>query len=109
MNRIAHFEIHADNPKRAIEFYKKVFGWQIGQWKSDGNEYWLIMTACKDSKEPGINGGLLRRQKTALGAGFGANSFVCTIHVEEFDKISKKIETAGGKAATSKFDIAGMV
>ena len=29
MPRVIHFEIPADNPNRAVEFYKKVFGWKI--------------------------------------------------------------------------------
>jgi len=28
MNRVVHFELPADNPERAVEFYKKAFGWQ---------------------------------------------------------------------------------
>ena len=29
MSRVVHFEIPADDPERAVEFYKKVFGWKI--------------------------------------------------------------------------------
>jgi len=28
-NRIAHFEIHADDPERAAKFYSEVFGWEV--------------------------------------------------------------------------------
>jgi predicted enzyme related to lactoylglutathione lyase len=37
MNRIVHFEIGADDIKRAVEFYREMFGWRIenreGAWK----------------------------------------------------------------------------
>ena len=33
MDRVVHFEIQADNPERAIEFYKKVFGWNFQKWE----------------------------------------------------------------------------
>jgi hypothetical protein len=29
MGRVAHFEIHADDPQRAVKFYSDVFGWTI--------------------------------------------------------------------------------
>jgi len=29
MGRVIHFEINANTPKRAVEFYKKVFEWKI--------------------------------------------------------------------------------
>lgn len=52
--RIIHFEIEAEKPERAIEFYKRVFKWKVEKWKGP-IEYWLITTGNKD--EPGIDGG----------------------------------------------------
>lgn len=105
MNRIVHFEIQADNVERAIKFYTDVFGWQFPKWMDN---YWGIMTAEKDSKEPGINGGLLPRPCPAPALGQGTNAFVCTLHVDNFDDIAKKIEAAGGKIAMPKFAIMNM-
>src|SRR5450759_1422528 len=34
MDSIVHFEIPADNPKRASKFYNDAFGWNIQQWES---------------------------------------------------------------------------
>ena len=57
MSRVAHFEIHVDDPARAISFYENVFGWQFSKW--DGpQDYWLIKTGEAD--ERGIDGGLMR-------------------------------------------------
>lgn len=105
MNRVVHFEIQADNPERAMKFYTDVFGWRFEQWGE--NKYWMIMTAEKDSKEPGINGGLLPRP-TKRSEECGSNAFVCTIQVDNFDEIAKKIEISGGKIAMPKFALAGM-
>ena len=64
MPRVVHFEICADHPERAVEFYQSVFGWEIRRW--DGPlEYWLIITG--QDEEPGINGGLVHRDSSVAG------------------------------------------
>ena len=50
MSRVIHFEIHADNPERAIAFYSGLFGWQFKKWEGP-MLYWLITTG-PDSDEP---------------------------------------------------------
>jgi len=53
MPRPVHFEIPAENPQRAIDFYTKVFGWKFSKW--DGPmDYWIISTG--QAPEPGIDG-----------------------------------------------------
>jgi predicted enzyme related to lactoylglutathione lyase len=106
MNRIAHFEIQVDDPERAMTFYKSVFGWDFQKWGEQS--YWMIMTAEKDSKEAGINGGLLPRPAKTPPAECGTNAYVCTALVENYDEIAKKIEAAGGKVAMPKFALPGM-
>ena len=105
MNRVVHFEIQAENIERAMKFYGDVFGWQFPKWMDN---YWGIMTAEKDSKELGINGGLLPRPCPPPEKGHRANAFVCTVQVENFDEIAKKIEMAGGIVAMPKYALLGM-
>ncbi len=105
MNRITHFEIQAEDVDRAIKFYTAVFGWQFPKYMDN---YWGIVTAPKDSKEPGINGGLLPRPCPPPKPQQGTNAFTCTVEVDNFDETAKKIETAGGKVAMPKFAIPGM-
>lgn len=105
-NRVVHFEIQAENPERAMGFYKDVFGWEFQQWGEQ--QYWMIMTAEKDSKEPGINGGLLPRPAKTPPHEFGTNAYVCTVQVDDFDDIAAKIEKAGGVVALPKFAFPGM-
>ena len=108
MNRVVHFEIQADDTARAIKFYTDVFGWTFQKWEGSPSEYHMIMTAEKDSKELGINGGLMPRPCPAPAPEQGTNAYTCTMQVEDFDDIAKKIEAAGGKVAMPKFAIAGM-
>ena len=104
--RVVHFEIQAENPERAIEFYKSVFGWDFQKWGE--NPYWMIMTADKECKDPGINGGLLLRPCPAPAPEQGTNAYVCTIQVDNYDDIEKKILAAGGIVAMPKFALPGM-
>ena len=108
MNRITHFEIQAEKPERAAKFYTDIFGWKIEKWEGGSMEYWMIMTAPKSSKEPGINGGLLKRPAKTPPEQCGTNAFVCTVVVDNFDAYAKKILKAGGKVAMPKFAIPGM-
>ncbi len=108
MNRVVHFEIQAEKPERAIKFYEDVFGWKIEKWEGSSMEYWVIMTGDKENKEPGINGGLLRRPAKTPPNECGTNAFVCTLVVNDFDASSMKILHAGGIVAMPKFAIPGM-
>ncbi|MBI4433495.1 VOC family protein [Candidatus Uhrbacteria bacterium] len=108
MNRIVHFEIQADDLERAAKFYREVFGWTIEKWMGSTMEYWMIMTAEKDSAEPGINGGLLPRPAKTPPHECGANAFVCTAQVDDFEATAAKIAAAGGQVAMPKFAIPGM-
>jgi len=40
--RVVHFEIHADQPDRAIAFYSGLFGWGFDKW-SGPMPYWLML------------------------------------------------------------------
>jgi len=106
-NRPVHFEIHADDPERAAKFYSAVFGWDIQKW-AGGMEYWTVMTAPKDSKEPGLNGGLIRRKGLVPQKGQPVSAYVCTMEVVSVDETMKKAITAGGAEALPKFAIPGM-
>lgn len=106
-NRVSHFEIHSDNPERAVKFYTDVFGWEIKKWEGGQMEYWMVMTGTKE--EPGgINGGLVRRANAAPAVGQAPNAFVCTVTVDSFDEVAAKILANGGVAAMPKFALVGM-
>lgn len=105
MPRIVHFEIHALDPERLAEFYRSLFGWKISKW--DGPmEYWLIETGPKD--EPGINGGLMRRQGGPPTDGQAVNAFVCTADVPSLDDVLARLERLGGRIALPRMAVPGI-
>ena len=86
MPRVVHFEICADQPERAVEFYQNVFGWEVRRW--DGPlEYWLIITG--DDDEPGINGGLVHRDSSVVGP-------TNIIDVDSLDVAMLRVAQSGG-------------
>ncbi|KAA3606771.1 MAG: VOC family protein [Planctomycetota bacterium] len=100
MSRVVHFEIHAEQPERAIAFYQNVFGWTFQPY--DGPmPYWMILTGPDD--EPGINGGLMPRQGPIDGQAVIA--YVCAVDVDSVDDAVAKIESAGGMVVVPKMPI----
>jgi len=104
MARVAHFEIHADDPQRAINFYSTLFGWEFQQW--GGQEYWLIKTGSAD--EPGIDGGLVRRRGDRPQVGQAVNAYVCTIMVTSLDETIAAADKGGGTVALAKMPVPGV-
>ena len=103
MNRVVHFEIHADEPDRAVQFYTAVFNWQFNKFEG-GWDYWLIKTG--EPTDPGIDGGLLRRQCPIDGQAVIA--YVCTVDVPSVDDAAAAIAAAGGTVALPKMAIPGV-
>lgn len=103
MPRVIHFEIVADNPERAMKFYKEVFGWEFNKW--DGpQDYWLVKTG--EDSQPGINGGLT--PKTNQGSGNTGGRITNSIDVPSIDEFSNKISMEGGKVLSPKMSIPGV-
>jgi predicted enzyme related to lactoylglutathione lyase len=103
MPRVVHFEIPVDDPERALGFYRSVFGWEFSKYEGP-TDYWLITTG--PDSEPGINGGMMRRE--AQRDGPSPTAFVCTVGVESIDDSMKKVADAGGTVTTPKMTIPGV-
>lgn len=101
MNGNIYFEIQADDPERALRFYRELFGWRFQ--KADGLpiEYWRIETG-------GARGGLLKRPAATPPPECGTNAFVCSVEVENFDETAEKIAALGGRIALPKFAVPGI-
>jgi len=102
MGRVVHFEIHADDPERAIAFYSKLFGWTFQEYMP--GQYWLITTG--DADAPGINGGLMPRKPGQTGDIVLA--YVCTAEVDDIDAALKTFHELGGAIALDKHAIPGV-
>ncbi len=103
MNRVVHFEIPAENVKRAQKFYSDIFGWKINDMP-DIN-YTLLHTAPTDEggrlNEPGaINGGMMKRSNPI-------NSPVITIDVNNIDESLRAIKEMGGRVVIEKTEVGG--
>lgn len=114
MGRVIHFEIGAEDPARAKKFYEDAFGWEIKDSGMPGVEYLLVMTqgkgweAKRGANEPGIDGGIFRRQDTAKPPQGNANAYVCTVAVDNLDESIAKVRAAGGGTWGEKLDIPGV-
>lgn len=100
MNTIRYFEIQAEDPHKAKEFYSAIFGWKFTKQEGLPIEYWHI-----DTED--MTGGLLQRPAKTPPMGHGTNAYVCSIQVEDFDTTAKKILEHGGIVALEKFAIPG--
>jgi predicted enzyme related to lactoylglutathione lyase len=104
VGRVVHFEIHAEDPERAVTFYRDLFGWNISKW--DGPvDYWLVSTGPDD--QPGINGAILR-QMDGAPEGQGPNAFVCTVEVADIAATEKAVTDAGGEQVVARQEIPGV-
>ncbi|PWK13183.1 VOC family protein [Tumebacillus permanentifrigoris] len=98
-NRVLHFEIHVEDPVKAGEFYKDVFGWKIESWGGGDEPYYLVSTG--DENTPGINGGLMKSMD-------GQTRTVNSILVPDVDEYVAKVVAAGGTVALPKMPIPGV-
>ena len=101
MPRPVHFEIHADNPERAIKFYRELFGWEFNQW--EGQPYWLIKTGEKGT--PGIDGGLLPRKGPAADRDAAGQRVRLHDDVASCDATAKRVTELGGSIAMPKMPV----
>jgi predicted enzyme related to lactoylglutathione lyase len=104
MARPVHFEIHADDPERAVEFYTGVFGWTVNRFGDQ--PYWLLSTGPTD--EPGIDGAILPRRGERPAVGAPIVGMVNTVQVTDLDATLAMAMDRGGAMALDKMAIPGV-
>lgn len=97
MGRVSHFEITADNPKRAAEFYEKAFGWKFNDW---GGPFTYLLATTGDKDETGIDGAIMDR--TDHG-----QAVINTITVGKWEDGAKAVNNAGGQVLMEKTAVPG--
>jgi predicted enzyme related to lactoylglutathione lyase len=105
MNRVVHFEIHADDLDRAERFYTQVFGWTVQRWEGGSSDYRLLTTGADT---PGIDGAIMQRQGPPPQPGQPMNGYACSIEVEDLDAVEKAVADAGGQQVLGKLPIKGV-
>jgi uncharacterized protein len=106
MPRPIHFEIHADDPARAIAFYERIFGWKFHKFEGGPMPYWLVATGA--DTEPGINGGLHPRIGPKPVPNQAVIGYVCVISVDNVDTYLAKTTAAGSQVCVPKMPIPGV-
>ena len=109
MDSIVHFEIPADDTKRASKFYQEAFGWMIMPMLE--MNYTMVSTTASNEQgmpqNPGaINGGMPSRKEFKQMT--GSEHTVVTIAVGDIDVSLQKIEKLGGKKVVGKNSIGDM-
>jgi predicted enzyme related to lactoylglutathione lyase len=105
MPRVIHFEIHAEQPERALQFYTSLFGWKFQKWEGP-MPYWLFTTG--EPGTPGIDGGMILRQGPPPAEKQAVNAYVCTIDTPNLDAFTTQTEKLGGKIVVPKMPIPGV-
>jgi predicted enzyme related to lactoylglutathione lyase len=98
MPTLVHFDIPADDLKRAKQFYEALFGWKIVQ-PPGPIPYYLIETTDLEGK-PGVGGGMGQRQ----GPDERITQF---IGVDSVDRYLARVEKLGGKIVAPKMPVPG--
>ena len=104
MGRPVHFEIHAEDLDRASAFYSAVFGWTFTVYQPG---FYSLITTGPDG-EPGINGGLVKRQGPPPADGAPVFGYVCTIDTADLDATLKAAIANGGAEALPRHAIPGV-
>ncbi len=97
MNPVVHFEMPADDQKRATDFYAKAFGWESQIMGSEYGGYAVVTTTevnkeTNRPKNPGaINGGFFKKTKET-----GQYPSI-VIAVDDIYQAMKDVTEAGGK------------
>lgn len=103
MDKVVHFEIPFEDKKRAMDFYKKMFGWKLNDMPE--MQYVIVQTGEVDKKqmlkEKGtINGGMMQKRNET--------GPVIVMDVKSIDNYLKKAESMGAKVAMPKIKVGGM-
>ncbi len=95
MSRPVHFEIHGEDPLKASEFYREVFGWQVSKWGDQ--DYWLFETG----DGPGIDGASAPTQEHG-------QKVVLTMETDDLDGAVDRVRQAGGSVLLARAPIPGV-
>ena len=110
-NLVVHFEIHATEPQRLIDFYSELLGWTFTQFGD--MSYWSIQTGegaiGMDAPGRGINGGLTQRRGPAPAHGAPVNGANVVVGIEgSVDDLFQRGLDLGGSEAVPPMDMEGV-
>jgi predicted enzyme related to lactoylglutathione lyase len=98
MPTIVHFDVPADDPGRARQFYSDLFGWKF-QAPPGFSDYYIVETKDLEGG-PGIGGGLGKR-------GSPDQHIMNYIGVPSVDEYLEKVKSLGGSVILQKMPVPG--
>lgn len=113
-NLVVHFEIHASEPRRLIDFYSALLGWTFESYGGGDQPYWVIDTgegsirAGEAQQGLGINGGLVQRSGPRPEIGATVNGCNIVVGVEDVDDLMRRAIELGGTEALPATDWPGI-
>ena len=96
MPTICHFEIPADDQKRAQKFYEQLFDWKFKPFPE-----WDYAGISTGPEGKSIGGGMMKRKQPD-------QTIVIYLDVDSVDKYSAKVKKLGGKICMEKTAVPGM-
>lgn len=113
-NLVVHFEIHASEPQKLIDFYSQLLGWTFQDMGGGDQPYWIIDTGegaignTEAKAGLGINGGLTQRggPRPEIGAPINGCNFV--VGGEEVDGLMARGIALGAVEALPATDYPGI-
>ena len=111
-NLVVHFEIHASEPQRLIDFYSELLGWQFSQFGDV--PYWTIDTGegaignVAGTAGHGINGGLIPRSQPRPEPGAAVVGCNLVVGVDDVDALMRRGVELGGTEALPAEDMQGV-
>ena len=104
VDHLVHFEVHADDPERALAFYQALFGWTVGSSPGDG--YWLVHATTEG--QPGIDGAIVRRRGERPEVGAPIVGMVTTVQVADLGASLARAVELGGDVAEPTREVPGV-
>jgi len=111
-NLVVHFEIHASEPQRLVDFYSQLLGWRFTQFGD--TPYWVIDTGdgaignVAGQPGMGINGGLTQRQGPPPQQGAPINGCNIVVGVDDVDALFARGIELGATEALPPEDMEGV-
>lgn len=111
-NLVVHFEIHATDPQRLVDFYSELLGWRFQQFGD--TPYWVIDTGegaignVAGTAGHGINGGLTQRRGPKPEAGAPVNGCNIVVAVDDVDGLMRRGIELGATESLAAEDMAGV-
>ncbi len=112
-NLVVHFEIHASDPQKLIDFYSELLGWRFTNYGGD-QPYWVIDTGegsiGNAAARPGlgINGGLVPRRGARPEVGAPVTGCNIVVGVDDVDGLMAKGIELGATEALPATDWPGV-